>query len=104
MSKNSKHITGGMKMSKNSKHITGGMKMYKKRLKERFWKQVIRQAEIASVVGDVGKHMWICINYFDGMNAALCITHQYDCYMTSFTIEKFEYIFNSLVEYRKGVH
>ena len=78
--------------------------MYKKELKERFRNTVIRQADIANKVGDIDTPKWICINYFDGMNAALGITNQFDCYMTPFTIEKFEYIFTSLVEYRKGVH
>lgn len=80
------------------------MNMYKKELKERFRKKVIRQVDIANRVDDIVTPMWICINYFDGMNGALVITKQFDSYITPFTVEKFEYIFKSLVEYRKGVH
>lgn len=76
--------------------------MYKKELKESFKKKVMRQAGIASVCGTVHASMWICMNYFDGLNCALLTTHQFDNFLQPFTVNDFEYIFKSLVEYRKG--
>ena len=78
--------------------------MYEKELKERFRKFVIHKAKLASLINDVDSCMWNCLYYFSGLNDAIYIAKQYDSYMRPFTVEKFDHIFKSLVEYRKGVH
>ena len=77
--------------------------MYKKELKERFRRFVIRQAKLASLIDDVDNCMWNCLYYFAGMNDAIFISGHYESYMRPYTTESFEYIFKSLVEYRKEV-
>lgn len=78
--------------------------MYKKDLKERFRKMVNRQANLAIENNDIDMCMWICLYYFDGLNDAAYTTQQYGSYMKDISTDNFRYIFNSIVEYRKGVH
>lgn len=77
--------------------------MYYKKLREYFKKMVIRQADLANAFGDIDNFKWICLYYLDGMNDALYVTYQYHHCVPTFSSESFEYIFRSIVEYRKGV-
>lgn len=77
--------------------------MYQKELKKRFRKIVNRQANLAKNTGQFSTCMWICIYYFEGLNDAVYTTRNFLSYVEPFTTESFEYIFRSIVEYRKGV-
>lgn len=76
--------------------------MYSKRLKERFKDFVLRKAEGSVKYGHVNNDMWICVFYLHGMLAAVCITENVEDYF-SIDSESFRYVYNSIVEYRKGV-
>ena len=77
--------------------------MYTKALKRYFRKMVIRQAEFAKITGDIDECKWMCLYYLSGLECGMTITRNYDSYVMNFTTESFEYIFKSLVEYRKEV-
>lgn len=77
--------------------------MYSKKLKQYFRNMVIRQANLVNAGLDFDMCKWICLYYSDGLNDAMCITHQYDSYFKTISSDDFEYVFRSIVEYSKGV-
>lgn len=77
--------------------------MYSKELKKRFKDFVLRRAVASARYGYIRGDMWECVFYLQGMAAALAITQNFDDYF-NVDSESFRYVYNSLVEYRKGVH
>ena len=77
--------------------------MYKKELKARFKKMVIRQADLANICCEVEPFIWNCLYYAEGLNDAAYVTEQYASYLPYIRYEDFASIFKSIVEFRKGV-
>lgn len=76
--------------------------MYSKKLRGYFKKYVINQSLFAARFGHVQECIWICLGYLAGLEHGMAAIGNYDNIVNPFFTESFEYIFRSLVEYRRG--